>query len=162
MRQRLLSSARGSASVCAVAVLALGFLSSGAFAAPLDDDQLPLTFTLGTNPHTLRGNSISAGGGVLGHRSNGSVLGVDSLPNWSSYFYDPGVDSSGFPQFTWQYTMVGRSPFTKGDDDDRRGKTTSIGSPVVPVNVDLRNFDGSPRSWVRRGSSTTRRSTLPP
>src|SRR3981081_2936002 len=51
------------------------------------------------------------GGGVLGHRSAGSLLGIDSIPAFSSYFYFPGLNRNGFPQFTWQYTMVGKSPF---------------------------------------------------
>jgi hypothetical protein len=110
-----------------------------------DDDVLPLSFLQNVNPHSLHSGSNADGGGVLGSHSNGSVLGVDSVVNWSSYFYDPGVDSNGFPQFTWQYTMVGHAPFGQGNDDDWRGETTSIGAPVVPVNLDLRNFDGSPR-----------------
>jgi hypothetical protein len=116
----------------------------------MEDDQLPADFTTKVNPRTMHGPSQGAGG-VLGNRSNGSILGIDSLVNWSSYFYFPGLDSNGFPQFTWQYTMVGHSPFIRHDrdrdrdDDDWRGETTTIDSPVVPVIVDLRNFDGSPR-----------------
>ena len=50
--------------------------------------------------------------------------------------------------------MVGRSPFDRGDDGhgdrddhdrDGRGGTTAIGAPIVPVNLDLRNVDGTPR-----------------
>jgi len=37
---------------------------------------------------------------VLGNRSNGSLLGIDSLPNWSSYFY--------FPE--WIRTAIRSSP----------------------------------------------------
>jgi hypothetical protein len=112
---------------------------------PGSDDVVPLSFMLKTTPQTVHAGSIADGGGVLGNRSNGSLLGIDSLPNWSSYFYQPGVDGNGFPQFTWQYTMVGRAPFAKGEDGDGNGETTSISAPVVPVNVDLRNSDGSPR-----------------
>jgi hypothetical protein len=110
-----------------------------------DNDVLPLSFLQNANPHTIRAGSNADGGGVLGNRSNGSVLGVDSVVNWSSYFYEPGVDSSGFPQFTWQYTMVGNAPFAQSNNGDRQGETTWIGAPVIPVNLDLRNFDGSPR-----------------
>jgi hypothetical protein len=110
----------------------------------METDQVPISFALNANPHTLRANT-AAGGGVLGNRSNGSLLGIDSLSNWSSYFYYPGVDSNGFPQFTWQYTMVGNAPFSQGADDERQGETTRVGAPVVAVNLDLRNFDGSPR-----------------
>ena len=113
-----------------------------------DDDVLPLSFLQNANPHSLRSGSNADGGGKIGNRSNGSVLGVDSVVNFSSYFYDPGVDSNGFPQFTWQYTMVGNAPFGQRNGDDQREETTSIGAPVVPVNVDLRNFDGSPRFFL--------------
>jgi hypothetical protein len=133
-----------------LAVLAAIFLIAvpayvyGQAPGSIDDDRVPISFTLNKNPHTLRARFAADGGGVLGNRSNGSVLGIDSLPNWSSYFYYPGVDSTGFPQFTWQYTMVGHAPFATGNDDEN-GSTASIGAPVVPVNLDLRNFDGSPR-----------------
>jgi hypothetical protein len=72
-------------------------------------------------------------------------LGIDSVANWSSYFYYQGLDSNGFTQFSWQYTMVGHAPFGQGDGGDWQGETTWIGAPVVPVSLDLRNFDGSPR-----------------
>jgi hypothetical protein len=111
----------------------------------METDQVPISFTLSTNPHTFHSNTAAGSGGVLGGRSNGSVLGIDSLPNWSSYFYFPGVDSNGFSQFTWQYTMVGHAPFGQGNDDDWQGETTRVGSPIVAVSLDLRNFDGSPR-----------------
>src|SRR5471030_1605737 len=116
--------------------------------APMEPDQLPASFAQNTNPHALRPSQAADGGGTLGRRSNGNALGIDSLPNWSSYFYRPGLDSNGFPQFTWPYTMVGRSPFESNDGDwrfDDHGQTTRIGAPIVPVNLDLRNFDGSPR-----------------
>ena len=55
-----------------------------------DDDLLPSTFLNNVNLMHASGASIAPGGGVLGSRSNGSVLGIDSLTNFSSYFYDPG------------------------------------------------------------------------
>jgi hypothetical protein len=111
----------------------------------MEPDQLPRNFTLSANPHTLRAGSNAAGGGKLGNRSNGSLLGIDSIVNWSSYFYYPGVDGNGNLQFTWDYTMVGHAPFGQGDEPDWDGETTKISSPIVPVNLDLRNFDGTPR-----------------
>jgi hypothetical protein len=109
------------------------------------DDQVPLGFIQNANPHTERFASAGSGG-VLGTHSYGSVLGVDSVVNWSSYFYRPGVvpsASGDYPQFTWPYTMVGNSPLSKDDDG---GQRTTIGAPIVPVILDLRNADGSPRS----------------
>jgi hypothetical protein len=113
-------------------------------AAPMEDDQLPATYLLGVNPHTTSGESLTGGHGgssTLGRQSTGSVLGVDSVVNWSSYFYFP--DFYHF-QFSWSYTMVGNAPFGQGGDDCV-GNTTSVKSPIVPVNIDLRNFDGTPR-----------------
>ena len=112
-----------------------------------DNDVLPLSFLQNVHPHTARAGSTADGGGVLGSRSNGSVLGVDSVVNWSSYFYEPGFDSNGNLQFTWPYTMVGNSPFGQGGEEDRGGGTTSIGAPVVPVNIDLRDQYGNPRYY---------------
>ncbi len=121
-----------------------------AHAQATPSDQLPASFIAHLSPHSGHSSNADGAGGVLGNRSNGSVLGIDSIPNWSSYFYLPGYDSYGNTQFTWQYTMVGNSPFARnddgeGDDSDFAGATTRIGAPVVPVNVDLRNADGSPR-----------------
>ena len=111
-------------------------------AQSMQDDQVPISFTLNANPHSLSSGSNATGGGVLGRRSSGGALGIDSVANWSSYFYLPGLDGNGFTQFTWQYTMVGNAPF--GQEDSSEG-TTWINAPVIPVNLDLRNFDGSPR-----------------
>src|SRR5437868_13079098 len=110
-------------------------------------DQIPASALLKAHHFTAMGKTGNLGGGVLGNRSNGSVLGLDTIPNWSSYFYEPGLDSFGNLQFTWQYTMVGHSPLTTSDgsDDTFSGKTTKIGAPLIAVNVDLRNADGSPR-----------------
>jgi len=128
-------------------IAALLFLTLPGFvnAQSMADDQVPISFTLSANPHSLSSVSNATGGGVLGRRSSGGALGIDSVANWSSYFYYPGVDSNGFTQFTWQYTMVGHAPFGQGNGDDWEGETTVIGAPVVPVSLDLRNFDGSPR-----------------
>jgi hypothetical protein len=115
-----------------------------AFLAPAlsadESDQLPTTFLTKMTPMYYPGASIAAGG-TLGKRSNGSLLGIDSIPNWSSYFYFPGVDSFGGPQYTWSDTMVGKSPLSKKSD----GGNTEIPAPIIPVTLDLRNADGSPR-----------------
>jgi hypothetical protein len=132
--------------VAALLSLALPGLVSAQATSSTNDDQLPASFTLSATPHTVHAGSTAAGGGVLGRQSNGNLLGIDSVVNWSSYFYEPGViDQFGDPQFTWQYTMVGNAPFSQGNQQDWQGETTRIGAPVVPVSVDLRNFDGSLR-----------------
>jgi hypothetical protein len=115
--------------------------------AATESDKLPANFVLDGNPHTLNSREAADGGGVLGKSARGSVLGVDSLENFSSYFYEPGFDSFGNLQFTWPYTMVGRSPFRGGEDrpSEEVEHTTRIGAPIVAVTLDLRNADDSPR-----------------
>src|SRR5260370_35171159 len=105
------------------------------------DDQLPASFIKNMKPTTVHGPSIGDGG-VLGGRSRGNTLGIDSVANWSSYFYIAGANSFGGIQFTWPYTMVGHAPFGQGHDNDCEGETTFINAPVVPVSLDLRNADG--------------------
>src|SRR6266436_3423270 len=117
-----------------LAVLAALLFSAGPVPAPvyaqtMEPDQVPVSFTLTKNAHTYNAKSI-ADGGVLGGRSNGSLLGIDSVVNWSSYFYLFGLDLNGFPQFTWQYTMVGRAPFGTGESEGS-AETTEIRAPVI-------------------------------
>ena len=117
-------------------------LPAAVYAQTVDDDQISADYLLNKSPQTVHGGSIGAGGGVLGTRSSGSQLGIDSLVNWSSYFYIPAKDNS---QFTWQYTMVGHAPFARGEGGDWDGETTTVNAPLVPVVMDLRNADGTPR-----------------
>jgi hypothetical protein len=117
----------------------------GQSASTMADDQVNASYLQGMKPYMHATGSNADGGGVLGRHSSGAVLGVDSVANWSSYFYEPGFDSFGGTQFTWGYTMVGHAPFGMGQDQDWQGETTRIGAPIVPVNLDLRNADGTPR-----------------
>jgi hypothetical protein len=126
-----------------LAALLFGAVPASVYGQAMEPDQVPISFALTTNPHTYNAKSTAAGG-VLGGRSNGSLLGIDSVVNWSSYFYEQGFDSFGKIQFTWQYTMVGRAPFGTGESEGSE-ETTEIRAPVVPGSLDLRNFDGSPR-----------------
>jgi hypothetical protein len=128
-----------------LAALLFSAVPASVYGQAMEPDQVPISFALSTNPHTYNAKSTADGGGVLGGRSNGSVLGIDSVVNWSSYFYEQGFDSFGNTQFTWQYTMVGRAPFGTGESEGS-AETTEIRAPVVPVSLDLRTSDGSPRS----------------
>jgi hypothetical protein len=142
-----------------ITVLVLGVIGVSAvlMASPVcawEKDQLPPTLSL--NAGTAHVGAADGGaGGVLGDRATGSTLGVDTIPSFDSYFYDPGfngigtgVSSTGIPQYTWQYRMVGKAPFKRGEEDNDQGDNapvTHIRVPVIPVTVDLRNADGSPR-----------------
>jgi hypothetical protein len=114
-----------------------------------EPDQLPPSYTLGLNAVTAQMGATDGAGGVIGNVATGSTLGVDTIPTFDSYFYDPGFNTTGTHQYTWQFRMVGRAPFKRGEDDNDRhdddSPVTRIRAPVVPVAVDLRNADGSPR-----------------
>jgi hypothetical protein len=133
-------------------VMAIGMLSALP-ASALEPDELDANATLTMHPRTMHMAGETAGGGVLGSHYAGAVLGVDTLPNFSGYFYDPGAvpgSFGDFPQFTWQYSMVGRSPVgTSGHGDSEDSLVTRIRAPIVPVIIDLRNADGSPRFYTR-------------
>ena len=84
----------------------------------IPDDQIAAGSILNANHFTATSKTANLGGGVLGNRSNGSVLGLDTIPNWSSYFYEPGFDSFGNLKFTWQYPRFGHSRLKSGNGSD--------------------------------------------
>jgi hypothetical protein len=134
-----------------ISVLEVIGISAALITSPvraLDFDQLSPSYTAGMNGVTAHMGFTDGAGGVLGDVAAGSILGVDTIPTFESYFYDPGFNTNGIHQYTWQYRMVGRAPF-KGGKDHNDGSSddpvTHFRAPVVPVTVDLRNADGSPR-----------------
>jgi hypothetical protein len=108
-----------------ISVLGVIGISAALMASPVrawEPDQLPPSYTLGLNAGTAHMGFADGAGGVLGNRATGSTLGVDTIPTFDSYFYDPGFNTNGIHQYTWQYRMVGRAPFKGGEDDnDRHG-----------------------------------------
>jgi len=72
-----------------------------------------------------------------GSGSGGPLGGIDSIVNFTGQFHAQGLNAVGNPQSVWPYAMVGKSP-------DHEGQTT-INAPIIPVSLDLRNADGSPR-----------------
>jgi hypothetical protein len=65
------------------------------------------------------------------------IPNIDSLVNFNDQFFTQGFDSNGNPNRHWYYNMVGNPPSHKG--------TTVINAPIVPVSLDLLNFDGTVR-----------------
>jgi hypothetical protein len=110
----------------------------------LESDQLPANFRASVRHMPGLVGPVSAGG-AIGRDASGGVLGIDSVVNFQGSFYDPGLAISAFGvgvQFTWPFSMVGRQPFGGQDVSEH---TTRVNAPIVPVIVDLRNADGSPR-----------------
>lgn len=110
-----------------------------------EPDQVTLADLAAAHPHTARlaarGVPVGAGGngGSSGGASTNSstIPGVDTIPSFSSSFRAFGYDPNGNPNHQWFYTMVGQAP------DD--GGTTTFNAPIIPVSLDLRNYDGTPR-----------------
>ena len=111
-------------------VFAMAFVCS----AQQDDDQLPRDFL-----SNARGKSGATA--PRGHRNGqghtNGIPNIDSLVNFDNHFQANGVDQNGNKQITWYYNMVGTAPQHDG--------TTTFNAPIVPVTLDLRNSDGSPR-----------------
>jgi hypothetical protein len=61
--------------------------------------------------------------------------GLDVLPNFSGQFQALGVDGNGKKRSSWKYNIAGRPP--------QDGGTTIIDAPIVPVSLDLLNYDGN-------------------
>jgi hypothetical protein len=121
-----------------VSLLLFGFLTFAAFAQ--DSDALPSNYLAGTHVKHMKvppGGSKKRGNLPTPH---GFPLGVDTIVNFTGHYEAQGVFYDGSPHQMWEYSMVGKSP--------DHGGTTIYNAPVVPVSLDLRNFDGSPR-YVR-------------
>jgi hypothetical protein len=68
---------------------------------------------------------------------NASSDAIDSIKTFSGEFRAPGVSPTGTPQRRWLYTIAGGKP--------EAGGTTEFNAPIVPVSLDLLDYDGSVR-----------------
>jgi hypothetical protein len=121
--------------VFAISLLVASLLSVAARAT--ESDELPANFLAGmhvrhadkaTIQHTKQGNIPTP---------HGFPAGVDTIVNFTNHFEAQGVYLDGSAHHIWEYSMVGNPP--------GQGGTTVFNAPVVPVTVDMRNFNGSPR-----------------
>lgn len=85
-----------------------------------------------------RGFTVFAPRGHAGSSTHpGDATDIDSIPTFSGEFQAAGVGPSGRPQRRWLYTMAGNPP--------ELGGTTTLNAPIVPVSLDLLDYDGSVR-----------------
>ncbi len=116
------------------AIACLGFVSmASAFAA--DNDQITVA-ALSTAHGKFRVVTPHAHLNGQAHARFG-IPNIDSLVNFSDHYFADGYDANGNPNREWYTNTVGNPP--------QMGRTTTINAPVVPVSLDLRNYDGSPR-----------------
>lgn len=62
---------------------------------------------------------------------------METVPTFTGGYFAHGFSASNTLQTHWFYQMVGAAP--------ESGTTTNISAPIVPVSLDLRNADGTPR-----------------
>ena len=62
---------------------------------------------------------------------------IDSIPTFSGEFRASGIGPTGAAQHRWFYTMAGAQP--------ERGGTSTFDAPIIPVSLDLLDYDGSVR-----------------
>ena len=106
--------------------------------AELESDQLPADGLQNQSLHnaaSLRSRGFRSRIGQ-GHTNSGTQF-LDTLPQWNGHFATRGYDQNGQLQQVWYYNMLGNRP--------ELGGTTTINAPLIAVNIDLRNADGSPR-----------------
>jgi hypothetical protein len=65
------------------------------------------------------------------------IFGIDSIPNFNGQFFADGFDFNGNPNRHWYINTVGNPP--------QMGRTTLIGAPVQPVNIELDDANGNLR-----------------
>jgi hypothetical protein len=118
------------------AAFALSVVFAAAVAIAQESDQLTAADLANFHPHTSTRAAVAKPSHAAALNSS-SIPGVDTIVTFNGRFSTPGYDPAGNPNRKWYYTMVGQSP--------DEGGTTRFNAPIVPVSVDLRNFDGTPR-----------------
>jgi hypothetical protein len=117
------------------AALALVFVASYSVFAQEPDQLTDDSVVHNAHAHfTTKGPKFNANGQA---HARWGVAGLDSLANFNRHYFTPGFDSNDNPQNEWFSNTVGNPP--------EMGGTTIINAPVIPVSIDLRNADGSPR-----------------
>ena len=118
-------------------VVWLAMLAGSAGVRAQDPDAITAADVAGSRLKFTRVNPKAAGMTGTQQATLPGVAGIDSVLNFSGAYSTPGFDSKGNPQSDWFFNTLGKRPDAGG--------TTTINAPVVPVALDLRNANGSPR-----------------
>ena len=100
-----------------------------------DDDAISATAVAGMGLKFTHVGPPTAKNGMAHARFG--IPNIDSVVNFSGQYFAAGQDSNGNPQQHWYFNTLGNPP--------QMGGTTTVNAPIVPVSLDLRNADGSPR-----------------
>ena len=80
---------------------------------------------------------IAAADRRAAHSVLAPATGIDSIRTFAGEFQVSGFDAQGNPQHRWLFTMAGGSP--------EAGGTTNFNAPIVPVSLDLLDYNGNVR-----------------
>jgi len=120
-------------------VLLFGLLAlSASLVFAQSSDQLAPTLSSAHHGFTVFAPRGHRSGPFGSSSSRPTSAGIDSLKNFNGEFRAPGVGPSGNPQRNWHYTIAGSRP--------ELGGTTTFDAPIVPVSLDLLDYDGSVRA----------------
>jgi hypothetical protein len=122
--------------------LAIGIAGNAAFgqapvAVPANKDQVAPTLSSAHGAFTVFAPRGHRGPDAANSNAQAAVKQIDTIQTFSGDFQASGVGPSGKPQRRWFYTMAGNRP--------EAGGTTVFDAPVVPVSLDLLDYDGSVR-----------------
>jgi hypothetical protein len=120
---------RVSLRVCLVA------LTSAVSVRAQDNDAIDATTVAGMGLKFTHVGPPTAKNGMAHERFG--IPNIDSVVNFNGQYFTEGQDSNGNPQGHWYFNTLGNPP--------QQGGTTTVNAPIVPVSLDLRNADGSPR-----------------
>src|SRR5207248_7520325 len=119
-------------------LLGLVLLVVGTRAFAQSHDQIAPTLSQAHHSFTVfapRGHGSSATSKTSFASDDGAF---DSIKTFTGDFQAAGVGPTGVPRRRWFYTMAGSRP--------ERGGTTRFNAPIIPVSLDLLDFDGSVRT----------------
>jgi len=118
-------------------LLILFFIAAATRAEAREPDQVTRSFLVGKRAHAGDAPQLLGRGPIVVNGGRSGLTGIDSVVNFTGQYTYPGFDWQGNPQSVWPWAMVGRSP--------RSNAPTVIGAPIIPVSIDMRNADGTPR-----------------
>ncbi|HYX19589.1 MAG TPA: hypothetical protein VFA98_01945 [Thermoanaerobaculia bacterium] len=123
-----------SRSIAPVAFVALSFTAAGTATAQ-ESDQITAADLANASAHSSVVTPHAHLNGQA-HARHG-IASIDSLVNFNGHYFADGFTSDGTFNTHWYFNTVGNPPQMHG--------TTMLNAPIVPVTLDLRNADGSPR-----------------
>jgi hypothetical protein len=118
-------------------VVGLAALASAVSVRAQDADAITAADVAGSSLQFTRVNPKAAGLNGTQQATLPGIPGIDSVPNFGGAYSTPGFGPNGKPNSNWLFNTLGNPPATTG--------TTTLNAPIVPVALDLRNADGSPR-----------------